>query len=492
MDNEKALYDVDKLTTKEINKKLLSGQLLKRTARLLKVDQINKAFKREFPDVDPQKVDPWALCSLTLSIIVYMAEGPEIAKLKAKHDQALDRRGLDFEKASYEEINEYMNKTYGELNRINLQIFDIALALNKVNKLIINMEKTTWPDIPGEKQGNLPAYLQIGSMKQYYEFTRLLSAGRFELKEGKNWPSASFNSVNGEVSLKPLEADRRPLLGDNLEHFQELMQGKVMELEKHGHLTADIFDILVNKWLKLARYPEAMVKISINDFLEVRGLKPMKRGEDRRSGYTAAQRQQIAQQIDLLDNIFITITEMEVYSKGQKKKAVRGLSGRSIIKDMEAGQMDLAGNVKADEWYLRPGTIFANYFFQPYGRQTALLSLKAVQYDPYRQKWEKSLARYLAWIWRIDEGRTREGLLVSKLLEAAGEEFNTRRASITKARLEKALDQLKDDGIIGSWEYNKKIAAAGREWWRKWLDEKIILSAPEEILQHYEQIKGKN
>jgi len=467
-------------------------KLEKKAEQLLKVKEI-KALSDRLIELNKKKnLTPLFLLRV---IMLNFAEGPEIRELRNEFEAfeeslpgpEINQKKYDPQKQ--EDMNELIerlrdyNKRVDTLNELTEKALDIGLQLHKEGRLIIE---------PAPEREEALNFLTIGSMKPYYEFTRLLSGGRFDIKEGQKWPSASFNSVNGEVYLKPLDADRKPILGDNLTHFQELMQGKVMELEKHGHLTADIFDILVNKWLKTARYPEAMVKISINDFLEVRGLKPMKRGEDRRSGYTDAQRQQIAQQIDLLDNVYITITEMDVYPKGQKKKSVRGLSGRSIIKDMEAGQMDLAGNVKADEWYLRPGTIFANYFFEPYGRQTALLSLMAVQYDPYRQKWEKSLARYLAWIWRIDEGRTREGLLVSKLLEAAGEEFNTRRASITKARLEKALDQLKDDGIIGSWEYNKKIKAAGREWWRKWLDEKIILSAPEEILQHYEQIKGKN
>lgn len=494
MDKEKPFYDVDRLTNEEIKKKVLTGQLLKRMARLLKVDQIQRALKQEFPGYDLQKVAPWALISWIVEIILNMVEGPELDSWKSKWEQATKDRIPDIEKASYEEINEYLNRSIGRTNRLTLEVFDLVLALDKAKKLKVNFNKTTWPETwpprPADKVDGL-SFLQVGSMKQYYEFTRLLSAGRFKRKEGKSWPSAPFDTVKGEVYLKPLEADRKPIIGDNLAHFQDLMQSKVMELEKHGHLTADIFDILVNKWLKVARTPEAMIRISINDFLEIRGLKPMKRGEDRRSGYTDAQRQQIAQQIDLLDNVYITITELDVYPKGQKKKSVRGLSGRSIIKDMEAGQMDLAGNVKADEWYLRPGTIFANYFFEPYGRQTALLSLKAVQYDPDKQKREKSLTRYLAYIWRIDTGRTREGLLVSKLLEAAGEEMNISRPGRTKERLEKALDQLKDDEVIAGWRYDKNIKLEGRGWWQKWLEQKITLSAPEEILEHYKQIKGK-
>ncbi len=153
------------------------------------------------------------------------------------------------------------------------------------------------------------------------------------------------------------------------------------------------------------------------------------------------------------------------------------------------GQELTDGNLEIHAWRARPGDVFTKFLFGP-GRQTALLSQKALQYDHYRQKWEKRLTRYLAWLWRISSGRTREGVFVKTLIDAVGVEINTTRPHRTRNRLEDALELLLKDGVISAWEYEDidENMTSKRGWWKDWLDLKILISAPVEILEQYKKL----
>ena len=461
----------------------MQDELIKKADQLLKFKEVKDIYKKALtmehtftPDTDP--IDK---AYMVKEIILRLGEGPEIKELAKLHDEELD---IEIPKERTKQAMEgYANEILKAAHKQTLEALDLGLRLQKENRLTFK-----WPGMY-EKE----TFLHIGNYKPYYEFTKLLAAANFATKEGESWPSSSFATVNGEAQLKPKDADADPIFNKNLAKYQTLMQEKVMELEKHGHLTADVFDILVHKWLQVARHPDAMVDVSINDFLHIRGLKPFKRGEDRRSGYTDEQRKQIARQLDILDNIWIKIAEMDVYPKGEKKKKTRGIEGRSILTELRGGQTSLDGTIKTDIWRLRPGAIFANYFFEPYGRQTALLSIKAVQYDPYRQQWEKSLTRYFAWIWRTDKTgkRGEAGLLVKTLMEKADQTVDKRNPSRTRDRLEKALDKLQEDEVITAWHYSyiDENMTKKRSWWRQWLELKIIIKAPKELIDHYSTIE---
>ncbi len=96
------------------------------------------------------------------------------------------------------------------------------------------------------------------------------------------------------------------------------------------------------------------------------------------------------------------------------------------------------------------------------------MSAKAVQYDPYRQKWEKRLARYLSWQWRIQASRTgySRPYRVNTLLEVVGEENGPQRPHLIRNRLEKALDCLQEDKLIASWQYERwDEEMGGRPGW---------------------------
>ncbi len=336
-------------------------------------------------------------------------------------------------------------------------------------------------------------YLSILSSQLPRDFSGMLTTGRFKKEDGDKWPTYKFGSVNGEAQMKPLEADKAVIPLDKMEILQEFAFDKVMELQKKGHLTADVFDIIMDKWLTVARSPGDRVRISVNDCLKIRGLKPIKRkkGEEYRSGYTDAQRREIASQIETLASIWIKIDEMAVYKEKNFKRMVRGGESRALVLWERYGQRKLDEGLDADSWDISPGTIFSEFLFNDYGRQTALMSVKAVKYDPYRHKWEKSLTRYLAYLWRSDKSETKakgkEGVKVGTILKRIYQELNVKRPNTTKERLEKALDQLEYDGVITGWEYAEfdEDIVGKQGWGLKWLDWKIMITGIPELMDYY-------
>ena len=282
---------------------------------------------------------------------------------------------------------------------------------------------------------------------------------------------------------------------DELIRWQRQMSDHVMEMDD---LTADVFDIITGVWLRNAKSSEALVAISADDFLRLRGLKKQKSGTGRRGGYKDEWRRNIARHISILASTWIRVFEMEVTRQfeGSRNKRVKwGGESRALVLTSREGQVTEEGMLDASQWRVRPGDVFAQYLFGP-GRQTALISQYALSYDPVKQRWEKRLIRYLTWQWRVRQGRG-EYLIpfqVSTLLKAAGVTVDTRNPGRTQTRLEKALDRLHDDGVIAGWQYVDLVeeeSAGKKGGWRRWLTWKIQVEPPQAVMDQYAGIKPR-
>ena len=162
------------------------------------------------------------------------------------------------------------------------------------------------------------------------------------------------------------------------------------------------------------------------------------------------------------------------------------------------------GSKNTYAWRIRPGDFLAPYLMGP-GRQTALLSQKALAFDPYRQTWEKRLARYFAYQWRVGKkhgNEAREFRVKTLLLECDGNPDWSRPGRL-KERLERALDALEGHGVIAGWVYAKTPAAttyqdpaSGEElpgndlrrtkgWLQGWLTWTVLVEPPRHVVEHY-------
>jgi len=237
----------------------------------------------------------------------------------------------------------------------------------------------------------------------------------------------------------------------------------------------------------------------------MRGLKPKQGGQGRRGGFETEQRTDMLRALSHIQSLWLNMGSVEVYEEEEKQdrsfdkkerrksKAVKKtIESRAFVVTDRMGQLKMDGYMDVERFIFQPGKLFAQFLFGP-GRQTALLSAKAVQYDPYRQKWEKRLARYFSWQWRIQSrhGSYTRPYRVITLLEAVEEELNTKRPTITRERLEKALDTLQEDKVLANWQYDRwdEKLVEQRGWALSWLQVTVLVEPPEIIREAYKSIE---
>ena len=342
--------------------------------------------------------------------------------------------------------------------------------------------------------------LEVDNSLLYHHFRAAVANGReaFTTRTEAIWPTADIGPRNrkleaiAQVRPDPRTVDPYSTRADDLSRLQERMAQHVLSMDD---LTADVLDAVCTIWIKHARHPDEMAHIWADDLLRLRGLTPHKSGAGRRGGYREHQRRELASHIAALGTTWITVTQMDVTEKTEGKRGPSRQrttwTGESpaLVVSFRIGKAGPSGQVIPETctaWRVRPGDVFARFLFGP-GRQTALLSQKALEYDPYRHRWEKRLARYFAWQWRIQSGGS-EARSVATLLDAASETVDAKNPIRTKERLEAALDRLQTDGVIADWRYEAGTSESiiGRKGWADaWQQWKILVEPPQAIMDHY-------
>ena len=462
--------------------KTMEKKLNKKADQLLRIKELKRLYNRA---LELEKNKDFDKIYLVKELILRTGQGEEIEKLAKDYEKVISRKPR-----KEKEINQLINEQELMTQKVIQTIFNKALKMHKEKRLILK-----WPVDAKEEQ----EFLQVVSSNLYTKFRGVIQTGSFEEKEGEAWPFAvlSTKELKGKVSMQPdTEVIQDPFLTEQATaEMLASMRQKVMSLAKTGDLAADVFDSITAKWLKEAKHYDAMIEITANEILEARGLKPMLSGSGRRGGYKEDWRKEIQRQIDILSYTWITVDEMEVIritEKGRRKKEKWRGESKALAVTSRFGQVRLDGSTDAYAWRVRPGDVFSKFLFGP-GRQTALLSQKALEYDYYRQKYEKRLARYFAWIWRISSERTKEGVTVKTLLDAASMEMDKNRPHRTREKLEKVLDQLQQDDVITDWRYDEidESLFNKRGWWREWLEHKILVTAPGVLLEQYREIQER-
>lgn len=336
----------------------------------------------------------------------------------------------------------------------------------------------------------------------YYGVRSAIESGKdyFTIPDGADWPlrRISKKSVSAVAELRPEPSVRAT------NELKEKMQKEVMKLDD---LCADVFDIISSSWIDSnpASYESSML-IHVDDMLRMRGVSPNKNKKGSGCGFRKHQRDEVNERIRALDNLWITVFSMPTFEeqemKSGRKRRVQatwaGLS-RAVVVSSLVGQTQLDGTVDPFSWRVRPGDVFSKFFLGP-GRQTALLSRKALAYNYERERHEKRLARYFAWQWRIraSEGNYFQPFPVKLLMSAVDEKLLEQpKANPTRERnrLEKALDRLEQDGVIRAWQYqaedfDPELGARGSKWWSDWLEWRILIEAPQDLQDHYASIEG--
>jgi hypothetical protein len=339
------------------------------------------------------------------------------------------------------------------------------------------------PPLPWE------AYLSVIGAGCYQGTREAVAHGSFAQADGSPWPTAPIDKgmARGHIQLRPVVIDTQPFMPpEDLERWTQLMWRQRGEL---SDLDADTLDALSALWLYQATDPNDNAVANVDDLLTMRSLNRKRGGSGRRGGYMPHQRTAMLQSLARIQNLWLNMAELETYDgddtrRGKRRRTPRKraiLSRAFVMKDL-MGQVRLDGFIDVEQFIFQPGTVFAHFLTGP-GRQTALLSAKALQYDPYRQAWEKRLTRYLSWQWRCEarHGNYLQPMRIKTLLEAVGQHVNQRRLARQRARLEKALDTIQEDQVIAAWQYAKEAAY--------WPDSTVLIEPPDRIREQYQHLE---
>lgn len=331
-------------------------------------------------------------------------------------------------------------------------------------------------------------YLHVLSAAHYQAVREVLAQGAFAAVDGMPWPTARLEKgrARGHAQLRPVVTDVQPYLSpEEVERWTQLMWRQRGEL---ADLDADTLDALSAIWLYQASDRQAAAVANVDDLLRLRGLARHLSGEGRRGGYMAQQRTQMLQSLTHIQNLWLTMATLETYDgeptpakPRQRKPTTRVIQSRAFVITDLLGQLRLDGFVDVEKFIFRPGEVFAHFLSGP-GRQTALLSAKALAYDPYRQTWEKRLTRYLSWQWRCTAhaGEYGQPFAVTTLLQAVGHPANPRRLTWQRTRLETALDTIHHDKVIAAWQYAQEHA--------EWPKSTVVIEPPDAIREQYQHL----
>ncbi len=341
-------------------------------------------------------------------------------------------------------------------------------------------------------------HITIPSSGHYAAMQKALALNLFERVEGSPYPRAVLDrgGVSGRAELRPVTPEEELLLPT--EQIEELA-GMMWEQQKElSDKDADALDGLSALWLKRTRTPTDRILVHVDELLRMRGLKPHKGGGGRRGGFRQDQRYDVFASLYRLQNIWLEV-DATIYEKRPGRRGVKAktktLRSRAFVMIDQIGQKRLDGTMgimEVEAILVTPGTAFGTFLFGP-GRQLALMSANALNYDPYRQRYEKRLLRYLTWQWRVTKGLVRV-YKVGTLLEEIGLETGAGQPpSRIRDRFEKCLDTLLERGDLAAWQYDgfNEENLPRKGWMPQWLEARVLVEAPEAIKEGYLELIQK-
>lgn len=431
----------------------------------------------------------WFRCSLTEWVLDEMVQSIGYEYIAGLDTLELNKQFHDYLSRSLS--NEGFTARFSELISQHLSgwMEEILIILTdqngKLEKLLA--EQTNTQPIPGSQ--SVSGYIHVMNNVAYQNVREALYKNMFCSDETNPWPTTPLykGNMEGVVQFKP------PFFADDWQAGLPVDQAW-REAEGVSDLDVDLFDALCSVFLSRASHSKDLIEVYFDELLQMRGLKAKLGGEGRRGGYEQKQRRQVLESLSRIQSLWIEIEKAVIYVKGRPVEMK--LQGRTFLfKDSAGKECRISELSEEKKVYFTIDDIFSRYLYGS-GRQIAILPIKALHYHPHHRTWEKRLARYVSWRWRTQarKGDYLQPNKVATLLNAIGEDINERTPSRTRDRLEKALDTLHEDGIIGGWHYDHKwdeTIADSRGWYRTWRNAAIIIEPPAVITEQYQSIQKR-
>ena len=321
-----------------------------------------------------------------------------------------------------------------------------------------------------------PKMGQVDGTKRYHFVQRTISKGADNFEVDNDYASSNLTAL----------VKRETFLVVNPQNDVDISSEYVTSmLNQMNDETADFLDILCDKWLSSnPKHENHYTMIHVDELLDARGLQRHKAGNGRRGGHNRKERDDAKAHLKALSSLEI---KGKYHSYKHKKEMEYTSRVVNITDTIEDG----------DCFMIIPGQIFAMNLLGLNGsKQVAKIPLlKIAQYDPRMQYWEKRIGRYFVWLWRAGQRNKKTEMIVKvkTLLDAVGEEKN--KPAQTRDALEKALEKLTDDGIIGQWHYvedpDETLMKSGKSWMPIYKEYNIEVKTPQAIIESYAQIEPK-
>jgi hypothetical protein len=236
-----------------------------------------------------------------------------------------------------------------------------------------------------------------------------------------------------------------------------------------------------------------------SDALDCRGIRPRMQsdepgGEKRRAGHRQEDINDIARCMHRITNLWVTINQVVKEDetsgrRGRRKTKKTEYTLRSRVLNLESMWYQRELDEDANEPFLtKPPQmapigwkVRAGEWLEPFlkNRQVAYLCQQALEYDPHNELWEKRLARYFFFHFRMNARAGAFNREIGKLMETLSLPTNQRFPERTRQRFEKTLNRLHADKQIDGWEYTEQVELPARGWLPTWLQQKIrIYIAP--------------
>lgn len=300
-------------------------------------------------------------------------------------------------------------------------------------------------------------------------------------------PAFSWRKPGGTVTTSV----RPPLWGDNPLDRSPASAWEVAR--RLNDLDGDVLLIALAHALAHGE-PDGTTWITADAILDDRGIRPKteRAGPARyRAGHRREDRARVAACMERLGRLWVDLSAIAVMEpRGGRPRRDRCDDGGALLIIADRLVQGEEEEERPVAWRYRPGPWLAPFLARP-NRQTALLARPVLRYDPYHERWEKRLGRYLTFHLRMDAKRAaplirRIGLLLDELRLPV----DRRHPERTRARLEAALNRLVRDGVIGGWDYTATARAAlatlsARQWVDQWRELTIAVTASPVVAARY-------
>lgn len=257
-------------------------------------------------------------------------------------------------------------------------------------------------------------------------------------------------------------------------------------------LTADVLDIILLHWTENAKNIDDEIHFHSDDALNLSGFKGRsKNGDGDEISRRSEMRNEIMKRVAALDTLrMISDIDQHTYDTGS-------FFYESLI-EMRDRRLGLHNGepVGLYSCKLRPTKFVAEYLIES-KQVTSFLVRKTLEFDPFFEKYEKRMTRYLSWWWRIHLSPYIEPSVerphaiggVHGLYQIVGLHKSSLAPVAIKDRFETLLDNLVDHAIIKQWHYIFEIPNTdmkGPHWFEEyWLKQMVIIEPTDHLAGMY-------